>query len=53
MREIVAAGARRVSVGGALAWAAVGALAATAEKMRDEGDFSLLTGQGRIKEWLA
>ena len=53
MREISAAGARRVSVGGALAWATVAALAAAAEKMRDEGDFSLLAGQGRIKEWLA
>jgi 2-methylisocitrate lyase-like PEP mutase family enzyme len=42
MREIVDAGARRVSVGGALAWAAVAAMATAAEDMRDNGDFSLL-----------
>jgi hypothetical protein len=42
MREIVDAGARRVSVGGALAWTAVAAMAAAAEDMRDNGDFSLL-----------
>ena len=52
MREIAAAGARRVSVGGALAWATVAALAAAAEKMRDEGDFRC-SRAGRIKEWLA
>ncbi|HMI71917.1 MAG TPA: isocitrate lyase/phosphoenolpyruvate mutase family protein, partial [Solirubrobacteraceae bacterium] len=34
MREIVEAGARRVSVGGALAWAAVEAFAAAAAKIR-------------------
>jgi 2-methylisocitrate lyase-like PEP mutase family enzyme len=53
MREIVDAGARRISVGGALAWASVAALVTAAEKMRDDGDFSLLAGAGRIKEWLA
>jgi 2-methylisocitrate lyase-like PEP mutase family enzyme len=52
MREIVAAGARRVSVGGALAWTAVAAMAAAAERMRDDGDFSSLDVPARITEWL-
>ena len=52
MREIAAAGARRVSVGGALTWTAVAAMAAAAERMRDDGDFSSLTGSARIQEWL-
>ena len=52
MSEIVDAGARRVSVGGALTWVGVGAVAAAAERMRNEGDFSMLGGPGRIKEWL-
>jgi 2-methylisocitrate lyase-like PEP mutase family enzyme len=52
MREIVDAGARRISVGGALAWASVAALVTAGEKMRDDGDFSLLVGPGRIKDWL-
>ena len=42
MAEIVAAGAQRVSVGGALAWVAAGALASAAEQIRDAGDFSVL-----------
>ena len=52
MREIAEAGARRVSTGGALAWAAVAAMANAAENMRDNGDFSLLSAPVRIKEWL-
>jgi 2-methylisocitrate lyase-like PEP mutase family enzyme len=52
MEEIVAAGGRRVSVGGALAWVAVEAMTSAAERMRDHGDFSSLTGPGRIREWL-
>jgi len=44
MSEIVAAGAQRVSVGGALTWVAVNAMVAAAERMRDDGDFSTLTG---------
>jgi 2-methylisocitrate lyase-like PEP mutase family enzyme len=52
MREIVDAGAQRVSVGGALAWVAVGAMAAAAERMRDAGDFSALAAGVRIEEWL-
>jgi 2-methylisocitrate lyase-like PEP mutase family enzyme len=52
MREIVDAGAQRVSVGGALTWTAVAAMVTAAERMRDEGDFSLLTGSGRIADLL-
>src|SRR6202140_2522697 len=37
--EIVVAGARRVSVGGALTWVAVKAMAQAAEAIRDHGDF--------------
>jgi 2-methylisocitrate lyase-like PEP mutase family enzyme len=52
MREIADAGAKRVSVGGALTWVAVAAMVTAAERMRDEGDFSLLTGPGRIADLL-
>jgi len=52
MQEIVAAGARRVSVGGALTWTAVAAMANAAERMRDEGDFSPLGVPVRLEEWL-
>jgi 2-methylisocitrate lyase-like PEP mutase family enzyme len=52
MSEIAAAGGRRVSVGGALTWVAVNAMIDAAERIRDDGDFSALTGAGRIKEWL-
>jgi 2-methylisocitrate lyase-like PEP mutase family enzyme len=50
--EIVAAGGRRISLGGALTWVAAAALVDTAERIRDHGDFSTLTGPGRIAEWL-
>jgi 2-methylisocitrate lyase-like PEP mutase family enzyme len=50
--EIVDAGARRISVGGALAWVAVGAMVDAAEKIRDEGNFSSLDVPVQIKEWL-
>ncbi|MEA2318363.1 MAG: hypothetical protein QOD44_2552 [Solirubrobacteraceae bacterium] len=53
MRDIADAGAQRVSVGGALAWAAVEAMAAAAEQMRDSGDFSGLRPADRIRGWLA
>jgi 2-methylisocitrate lyase-like PEP mutase family enzyme len=52
MREIVDAGGRRVSVGGALTWVAIRAMAAAAEQIRDTGDFSVLKGSGPINEWL-
>jgi 2-methylisocitrate lyase-like PEP mutase family enzyme len=50
--EIAAAGARRISVGGALCWAAVAGFVAAAERMRDEGDFSALGSPRRLREWL-
>jgi 2-methylisocitrate lyase-like PEP mutase family enzyme len=52
MQEIIAAGGRRVSVGGALAWAAVDAMAAAATAIRDTGDFSALSASPPINEWL-
>jgi 2-methylisocitrate lyase-like PEP mutase family enzyme len=51
--EIAAAGGRRISVGGALTWVAVGALAAAAERIRDHGDFSALVAPAELGEWLA
>jgi 2-methylisocitrate lyase-like PEP mutase family enzyme len=53
MDVIAEAGGQRVSVGGALTWAAVGGMAAAAERMRDDGDFSALAPPARLKEWLA
>ena len=50
--EIAEAGARRVSVGGGLTWVAVAAMAAAAERIRDDGDFSALDVRVRLKEWL-
>jgi 2-methylisocitrate lyase-like PEP mutase family enzyme len=52
MSEIVDAGGRRVSVGGALTWVAVGAMATAAEQIRDSGHFSALKARVRIDEWL-
>lgn len=52
MREIVEAGGRRVSVGGALTWAAVEAFVAAAEQIRNEGDSSSLGAPTRIADWL-
>jgi len=50
MAEIVDAGAQRVSVGGALTWTAVNAMVAAAERLRDDGDFSVLGSGARIRE---
>jgi 2-methylisocitrate lyase-like PEP mutase family enzyme len=52
MDEIVEAGAQRISVGGALTWVAVSAMAAAATKIRDEGDFSPLAAPVQLDEWL-
>jgi 2-methylisocitrate lyase-like PEP mutase family enzyme len=52
MAEIKSAGAKRVSVGGGLTWVAVNAMADAAKRIRDDGDFSVLTGPGQIPEWL-
>jgi 2-methylisocitrate lyase-like PEP mutase family enzyme len=51
--EIAAAGARRVSVGGGLAWVAIAAMAKAAERIRGSGDLSALGEQVPIDEWLA
>ena len=53
MAEITEAGGQRVSVGGALTWVAVGALAAAAERIRDDGDFSVLTAPPQLRDWLS
>jgi len=52
MGEIVAAGAQRVSVGGSLAWVAIGAMAAAAEEIQRAGDFSVLASRAPTKDWL-
>jgi 2-methylisocitrate lyase-like PEP mutase family enzyme len=52
MSEMVAAGAQRVSVGGALTWVAVAALVSAAGDMRDRGDFSALGSGAQIEDWL-
>jgi 2-methylisocitrate lyase-like PEP mutase family enzyme len=53
MSEVIEAGGQRVSVGGSLTWVAVGAFAEAAEKLRDEGDFSVLRANVRPGDWLA
>jgi 2-methylisocitrate lyase-like PEP mutase family enzyme len=50
--EITAAGAQRVSVGGALTWVAVAGLVSAAEAIRDRGDFTALGEGVKITEWL-
>jgi 2-methylisocitrate lyase-like PEP mutase family enzyme len=51
LSEIFAAGAQRVSVGGALTWVAVAAAARAAEALRD-GDLSVLTPRVPLADWL-
>jgi 2-methylisocitrate lyase-like PEP mutase family enzyme len=53
LSEIAEAGGQRVSVGGALTWVAVGAMASAAERMRDSGDFSGLATRVPLREWLS
>jgi 2-methylisocitrate lyase-like PEP mutase family enzyme len=50
---IAEAGAQRVSVGGALTWAAVEAFVAAATRIRDEGDFSGLRRTPPLDEWFS
>jgi len=53
MTEIVAAGGQRVSVGGGLTWVAVAGLVGAAERIRDDGDFSVLdVSLPHLREWL-
>jgi 2-methylisocitrate lyase-like PEP mutase family enzyme len=51
--QIVQAGGQRISVGGALTWTAVEAMAQAAVSIRDQGDFSSLGSASRIRKWLA
>ena len=53
LAEIFAAGAQRVSVGGALTWVAASALADAARAIRDDGDFSPLAVRVPLAEWFA
>jgi 2-methylisocitrate lyase-like PEP mutase family enzyme len=49
--DITQAGAQRVSVGGALAWAAVMAMAQAATAIRDDGDFTALSARPPLGDW--
>jgi 2-methylisocitrate lyase-like PEP mutase family enzyme len=51
--QVAAAGARRVSVGGALTWTAAGAFVEAARAIRDRGDFSLLGSGSVLDVWRA
>ncbi len=50
--EIAAAGGKRVSVGGGLAWVAIGSMAEAAEQMLTNGDLSGLAGRVPVDDWL-
>ena len=51
VRDIVSAGAQRISVGGALTWVAAKALADVATAMRDSGDLSALAARIPLVTW--
>jgi 2-methylisocitrate lyase-like PEP mutase family enzyme len=51
--EIAAAGARRISVGGALTWVAAKAFAEAATAIRDTGDLSSLASRLPLDRWFA
>jgi 2-methylisocitrate lyase-like PEP mutase family enzyme len=52
MDELVEAGAQRVSVGASLTFVGMAAVAAAAERIRDEGDFSVLEAKVPLHDWL-
>jgi 2-methylisocitrate lyase-like PEP mutase family enzyme len=52
LAEIAEAGGQRVSVGGGLAFVAVGAFVAAAEQIRDSGEFSALGVRLPLDQWL-
>jgi 2-methylisocitrate lyase-like PEP mutase family enzyme len=52
MHQIVEAGAQRVSVGGALTWTAVGAMAAAVDEIRSLGVFLSLGAGAHVAQWL-
>jgi 2-methylisocitrate lyase-like PEP mutase family enzyme len=49
--QVTEAGAKRVSVGGALTWVAAKAVADAAESLRDEGDFDVLSPRVPLGDW--
>ena len=49
--QITAAGAQRISVGGALTWVAAKAVADAATAIRDSGDLSALAGRPPLERW--
>jgi 2-methylisocitrate lyase-like PEP mutase family enzyme len=51
--EIFAAGAQRISVGGALTWVAAAALTEAATRIRDDGDLSVLSARPPSRDWPA
>ena len=51
--DLVAAGARRVSVGGSLTWVATRAMVDAAEAIRDAGDFAALKARLPLDDWLS
>jgi len=53
LAEIAEAGGRRVSVGGALTWTAVGAFVEATTAIRDRGDFSSLGDSSGFQAWLS
>lgn len=53
VEEIAAAGARRISLGGSLAWATIEAMAELAVRVRDDGDLSVLRPGTRVARWLS
>src|SRR5688500_11815679 len=50
LADLADAGSQRVSLGGSLAWLAIGAVADAATKMRDDGDFTSLR-RVPVDEW--
>jgi 2-methylisocitrate lyase-like PEP mutase family enzyme len=52
MDDIVEAGGQRVSVGGALTFVGMAAVAAAAETIRDTGDFSVLEARVPLHDWV-
>jgi 2-methylisocitrate lyase-like PEP mutase family enzyme len=50
--QIAGAGAQRVSVGGSLTWVAAAALIGAGERIRDDGDFSVLASGVKIGDYL-
>jgi 2-methylisocitrate lyase-like PEP mutase family enzyme len=53
LADVFEAGAQRVSLGGSLAFVAVSAMAAAAESIRDDGDFTPIALGPELGEWLA